>query len=130
MDVASHPRGLKSKFPLLWQLGKLQCLHSDSHIDHLLCFNWFQRKAKPDTDVWHPVTEISRAGLTHVGALCRLIIWCHFKLTILVIFILREDWQTFLRMCAQIADNVAVKFFHMWEHEFTGTIFPIIPMKS
>jgi len=69
-------------------LGKLQCLHSDSYIDLLLCFNWSERKAKPDTDVWHPVIEISRAGVTYVGALCRLIIWRHFKLTFLVIFIL------------------------------------------
>jgi hypothetical protein len=76
------------------------------------------------------VTEISRAGLTHVGALYKLIIWRHFKPTFLALFDLEQDWQTFLRMCAQISDNVAVKFFHMWKHEFTGTIFPIIPMTS
>jgi len=133
MHIASHLRGLKPTFPLLWQhqiLGKLQCLHSDSYIDHLLCCNWSQRKAKPDTDVWHPVTEISRAGLTHVGALCKLKIWCHFKLTFLLLFDLGQNWQTCLRMCAQVADNVAVKFFHVWKHEFTGTNFPVTPMTS
>jgi len=96
--------------------GKLQCLHCDSYIDHLLCCNWSQRKDKPDTVVWHPVIESSRAGLTHVSALYRLIIWRHFKAIFLVLFDLGQDWQTFLRMCAQIADNVAVKFFHMWKH--------------
>jgi len=135
MHIAAHLRGLKPKFPLLWHhqmLSKLQCLHSDSYTDHLLCFNWSKRKAKPDTDVWHPVIEISRAGLTHVGTLCRLIIWRHFNLTFLVLFVLGQDWQTFLRTCAQISDNIAVKFFHMWKHEFTGTIliFPVIPMIS
>jgi hypothetical protein len=129
--LASHLRGLNPKFLLLWQhqmLGKLQCLHSDSYTDHLLCFNWSKRKAKPDTNVWHPVIEIRRADLTHVGALCRLIIWHHFKPTFLALFDLGQDWQTLLKMCAQISVNVAVKFFHVWKHEFTGTIFPIITM--
>lgn len=109
-------------------LGKLQCLHSDNYIDHLLCFNWSKMKAKPDTDIWHPVIEISRAGLTHVGSLHRLIIWRHFKPTFLVLFDLGQDWQTVLRMCAQISDNAALKFFHVCKHEFTGTIFPLSPM--
>jgi hypothetical protein len=49
MHIASHLRGLKPKFPFLWQhemLGKLECLHSDNYTDHLLCFNWSKRKAK------------------------------------------------------------------------------------
>jgi len=50
--------------------------------------------------------------------------------TFLVLFDLGQNWQTFFRMCAQVADNVAVKFFHVWKHEFTGTIFPVIPMTS
>jgi hypothetical protein len=131
--MASHPRGLKSTLALLWQhqmLGKLQGLQGDSYVDHLLCRKWSPRKAEPDIDVWHTLIWTSRASLRHVCALCRLIFWCHSKLIFLKLFDLGQDWRTFLRMCAQIVDNCAIIFFHLWKHKFTGTIFPFIPVTS
>jgi hypothetical protein len=133
MQKASPPRGLKFTLALLWQyqmLGKLQCLLSDSYIDQVLCRKWSSRKVEPDADIRYTLVGISRSALRHVGALCRLIIWCYFKPIFLKFFDLEQDWYTFLGMCEQTMDNFAVKFLHMWKHEFTGTIFPIIPVMS
>lgn len=66
--------------------------------------------------MWSNITQFStyssiieystyRAGLRHVGAPDRLIIWCFFILILWNFVGLGQGWQTFLRAIAQIVDD-------------------------
>jgi hypothetical protein len=46
------------------------------------------------------------------------------------LFGLGQGWQKFLRACGKIVDNFWRTFLRLWEHEFTSTIFLIIPVMS
>lgn len=59
----------------------------------------------------------------------RLIIWRSFQPIFLKLFgDLQQGWQIFLRARSQIWDNFLRNSLGCWKPEFTGTVFPIIPV--
>jgi len=72
----------------------------------------------------------ARAGLRHVFAPNRLIIWGPFKLTFFKLLWPRTGPTNLHECLCQNFLQSLEKFSHIWTPEFTSTIFLIIPVTS